>query len=127
MTSLLVEKRSPAAVARRTVHAGREAMGAVRTLAANLADITRRIRTDGMQVQFVHRNLDFFVREMDRSSNRLSFAIVIAAVLIGSAIVVLAGAGPQLYGYPLLGLAGFLAAGLLGLGLAVGILRSGRL
>jgi ubiquinone biosynthesis protein len=80
-----------------------------------------------MQVQFVHRNLDFFVREMDRSSNRLSFAIVIGAVVIGSSIVVLAGAGPQLHGYPVLGVAGFMAAGVLGLGLAVGILRSGRL
>ena len=127
VTSLLAEKRSPAALARRTAHRGREALGAMRVLAGNLAEITRRIRTDGMQVQFVHRNLDFFVREMDRSSNRLSFSIVIAAVLIGSSIVVLAGAGPQLHGYPLLGLAGFLAAGVLGLGLAVGILRSGRL
>jgi len=127
VTSLLAEKRSPAALARRTAHGGREALGAMRVLAGNLAEITRRIRTDGMQVQFVHRNLDFFVREMDRSSNRLSFSIVIAAVLIGSSIVVLAGAGPQLHGYPLLGLAGFLAAGVLGLGLAVGILRSGRL
>ena len=35
--------------------------------------------------------------------------------------------GPQLHGYPVLGLAGFMAAGVLGLGLAVGILRSGRL
>jgi ubiquinone biosynthesis protein len=127
VTSLVAEKRSPPALARRTAHAGREALAAVRTVTANLADITRRIRTDGMQVQFVHRNLDFLVREMDRSSNRLSFAIVIAAVVIGSAIVVLAGAGPQVHGYPLLGVAGFLAAGVLGLGLAVAILRSGRL
>ena len=127
VTSLVAQKRSPPALARRAAHAGREALGAAGTLAANLVAITRRIRTDGMQVQFVHRNLDFFVREMDRSSNRLSFAIVIAAILIGSSIIIHAGAGPQLHGYPLLGLAGFMAAGVLGLGLAVGILRSWRL
>jgi ubiquinone biosynthesis protein len=127
VTSLLAEKRAPGAVARRTAHAGREALRAVRGLAANLAEVTRRVRTDGMQVQFVHRNLDFFVREMDRSSNRLSFAIVIAALLIGSSIVVHAGGGSQFHGYPLLGLGGFLAAGILGVGLAIGILRSWRL
>ena len=127
VTSLLAEKRAPAAVLRRTAHAGHETMRALRTLPANLGEIARRIRTDGVQVQFVHRNLDFFVREMDRSSNRLSFAIVIAAILIGSSILVHASTGPLLHGYPLLGVAGFLVAAVLGLGLAVGIVRSGRL
>ena len=125
--SLIEQKHSPAALALRTADAGREALSALRTLPDNLAEITRKIRTDGMQVQFVHRNLDFFVREMDRSSNRLSFAVVIAAIVIGSSIIVHAAAGPQAFGYPALGVAGFLAAGVLGIGLAIGILRSGRL
>jgi ubiquinone biosynthesis protein len=64
---------------------------------------------------------------MDRSSNRLSFAIVIAAIVVGSALVIRAGAGPPVFGYSSLGLAGFVAAGILGIGLALGILRSGRL
>jgi ubiquinone biosynthesis protein len=127
VTALIAEKRGPASLARRTARAGRDALGALRTLPANVSEIARRVRSDGLQVQFVHRNLEFFVREMDRSSNRLSFAVVIAAILIGSSIVVHAGAGPQLHGYPVLGLAGFLAAGILGIGLAIGILRSGRL
>jgi ubiquinone biosynthesis protein len=125
--SLIEQKHSPSALALRTADAGREVLSALRTLPANVAEITRKIRADGMQVQFVHRDLDFFVREMDRSSNRLSFAVVIAAIVIGSSIIVHAAAGPQVLGYPVLGLAGFLAAGVLGIGLAVGILRSGRL
>ena len=125
--SLVEQKYAPAALALRTADAGRDVLSALRTLPANLVEITRKIRTDGMQIQFVHRNLDFFVREMDRSSNRLSFAVVIAAIVIGSSIVVHAAAGPQAFGYPLLGLAGFVAAGVLGIGLAIGILRSGRL
>ena len=64
---------------------------------------------------------------MDRASNRLSFAIVIAAIVIGSAVVVHAGAGPHLFGLPALGFAGFITAAVLGIGLAIGILRSGRL
>jgi ubiquinone biosynthesis protein len=124
---LIAQKHSPEALAIRTADAGREVVSALRTLPANLAAIARKIRADGLQVQFVHRNLDFFVREMDRSSNRLSFAVVIAAIVIGSSIIVHAGAGPHAWGYPLLGLAGFLAAGILGIGLAIGILRSGRL
>jgi ubiquinone biosynthesis protein len=75
----------------------------------------------------VHRNLDYFVREMDRSSNRVSFAIVIGAIVIGSAVVVHAGIGPLTFGYPALGFGGFVMAGVLGVWLALGILRSGRL
>jgi ubiquinone biosynthesis protein len=124
---LVAARRSPRAIARRAGHAGREALVALRTLPAHVATIVRRVSADGMRVEFVHRNLDFFVREMDRSSNRLSFAVVIAAVVVASSIIVHAAAGPQFHGYPVLGLAGFVAAGLLGIGLALGILRSGRL
>ena len=125
--ALIGRKHSPGALAMRAADAGREMVSAARTLPGNLAEITRKIRADGLQVQFVHRNFDFFVREIDRSSNRLSFAVVIAAIVVGSSIIVHAEAGPRLYGYPLLGLAGFLTAGVLGIGLAIGILRSGRL
>jgi hypothetical protein len=99
----------------------------VRTLPRDLAALARKARTDRLQIQLVHRNLEFFVREMDRSSNRLSFAIVIAAVVVGSALVLDAEIGPMVLGYPALGLTGFLLAAVLGLRLAIGILRSGRL
>lgn len=125
--ALIEQKYNPSALALRTADAGREMLSAFRSLPGNLAEIARKARSDGLQIQFVHRNLDYFIREMDRSSNRLSFAIVIAAIVVASSIMVHAAAGPQAFGYPLLGVAGFVAAGVLGLGLAVGILRSGRL
>ena len=125
--SLVEQRYGPGALAVRTAAAGREVVKALRTLPGSLEEIARKARTGGLEIQFVHRNLDFFVREMDRSSNRLSFAVVIAAIVIGSSIMVHAAAGPLAFGYPILGLAGFLVAGVLGIGLAVGILRSGRL
>jgi ubiquinone biosynthesis protein len=125
--SLVEQRHSPAALALRTADASREVVKALRTLPRSLTEIARKASTDGLEIQFVHRNLDFFVREMDRSSNRLSFAVVIAAIVIASSIMVHAAAGPLAFGYPVLGLAGFLAAGVLGIGLAIGILRSGRL
>jgi ubiquinone biosynthesis protein len=42
-------------------------------------------------------------------------------------MVIQAGAGPAVFGYPLIGVAGFVAATVLGLGLIVGVIRSGRL
>jgi hypothetical protein len=92
-----------------------------------LAAVLRKARAGRLEVQFVHRNLEHFVREMDRSSNRLSFAIVIGSLVVASALVIQTGVGTTLFGYPLIGLAGFLVAGVLGIGLAIGVIRSGRL
>lgn len=124
---LVAERHRPRALAGRTADAGREALEVLRSVPQDIAVLTRKARSDGLQVQFIHRNLDYFIREMDRASNRLSFAIVIAAIVIGSAVIVHAGIGPHAFGYPSLGIAGFVAAAVLGMGLAIGILRSGRL
>jgi ubiquinone biosynthesis protein len=82
---------------------------------------------DEFRIGLDHKGLDRFITELDRSSNRLSFAVVIAALIVGSSVVFRAGTGPALFGYPMLGLAGFLMASILGLWLLVGIIRSGRL
>jgi ubiquinone biosynthesis protein len=125
--SLVAAKHQPAALALRTATASRELLSVLRNFPGDLAAIARRARAEGLRVEFVHRDFDHFIREMDRSSNRMSFAIVIAAIVIGSSVMVHAAVGPTVAGYPLLGLAGFVIAGVLGIGLALGILRSGRL
>jgi ubiquinone biosynthesis protein len=123
----LRERMSPAGVAARIGEAGRDVADAIQAIPHDVREILRKARRDRLQIQFVHRNLDFFVQEMDRSSNRLSFAIVIAALIIGSSLIFRSGTGPTLFGYPALGLTGFLTAALLGIWLVIGIMRSGRL
>jgi hypothetical protein len=49
------------------------------------------------------------------------------AIIVGSSLIINLGRGPFLYGFSALGIIGFFIAGLLGLWLAVFILRSGRL
>ena len=125
--TLVAAKHHPAALAMRTAAGSREILSVLRSLPRDLAEITTRTRAHGLRVDLVHRDFDYFIREMDRSSNRLSFAVVIAAIVIGSSVMVHAAVGPTAFGYPLLGLTGFVIAGVLGIGLALGILRSGRL
>jgi len=124
---LLRERLKPAAIATRAGELGREVAETLSSLPRDFAEVIRKARGEGLRIQFVHRNLDHFVQEMDRSSNRLSFAIVIAALIVASSVIFQAGTGPSLLGYPALGLVGFVTAGLLGCWLAIGILRSGRL
>lgn len=118
---------APEALASRARDAAVEMASAVRALPQHLETVGRKIRDGRLEVQFVHRNLEHFITEMDRSSNRLSIAIVIAALVIGSSFVMQAGASGVTPGYSTLGLIGFFVAGVLGIGLVIGVFRSGRL
>jgi len=124
---LWLAQHSPRALAGRVSDATLETVDTIRQVPAEIGAVMRKLRDDRLEVQFVHRNLEHFVREMDRSSNRLSFAVLIGALVVGSSLVIQAGFGPALYGYSMLGLVGFGAAAFLGVGLALGVLRSGRL
>ncbi|MBO7131283.1 MAG: hypothetical protein J6V65_03970, partial [Fibrobacterales bacterium] len=63
--------------------------------------------------------LDGLQRGLRDSTDRLSLAIVLAALLISSSLVIHAKLPPLLFGFPVLGVAGFCAAGALVLWLLV--------
>ena len=56
----------------------------------------------------------------DQISNRISFSIIIAALIIGSALIVISKTPPLFYGISLIGIIGFLAAAVMGIWLLVG-------
>lgn len=66
-------------------------------------------------------------RHLLHASNRLAFALIIASIVVGSAIVIGTHAGPHVEGIPLLGIIGFIVAGALGVAWAVIALKSGGL
>ena len=90
------------------------------------ARIMREIVDGKLRIEFLHRGLEDFMGEVDRSSNRLTFGIIMAALVIGSSLVIASGTTPQFMGYPVLGVIGFVIASALGLWLAIQILRSGK-
>jgi len=103
----------------------------LRKLASDLPFEVKRIlqksRKGEMSVELRHRDLDKLILELDRSSNRLSFAMIIAAIIVGSSLIIKLEIGYKVFGFSVLGLLGFLFAGILGVGLVIAILRSGRL
>jgi ubiquinone biosynthesis protein len=64
--------------------------------------------------------------QIDRAANRLSMALVVAALIIGSSIVLTVQGGPTLFGLPAFGLLGFGGAVVFGIWLLRAIGRSGR-
>jgi ubiquinone biosynthesis protein len=74
-----------------------------------------------------HQSGGSLERHLLHASNRLAFALIIASMVVGSAIVIGTHAGPHVEGVPLLGIIGFIVAGALGVAWAAIALKSGRL
>ncbi len=89
--------------------------------------ILRQLRAGKMKLEFEHRGLGRLAKSLDQVSNRIAFAIVLAAQIIGSSLIILSDIPPKWNGIPIIGLAGFLVAGVMGFWLLVSIIRHGRM
>ncbi len=74
-----------------------------------------------------HKGLDPMLGTHERISNRISFAIVLASMIVGSSLIVLSKIPPLWNDIPLIGVVGFIVAGLLGFWLLISILRHGKM
>ena len=103
----------------------------LQAIASGAADLVktavRQLQSGEATVRIRHERLEELERHLDRASNRLSFSLIIAAIVIASSIVMTAHAGPHYEGVPLLGMLGYGIAAFLGLWWAIAILRSGKL
>lgn len=123
---LKLERLRPQRILREFFLVGGDFLRFVRLLPEELENILQQIRQGGIKIGFEHRGLENFIHQLDRSSNRLSFSLIIAALIIGSSLILHANIGPFLFGFPALGVLGFSTAGIIGIGLVISILRSGK-
>ncbi|MEA3280367.1 MAG: AarF/ABC1/UbiB kinase family protein, partial [Thermodesulfobacteriota bacterium] len=90
-------------------------------------DITRLIKQQKLSVKFEHKGFEPVLDTYNQISNRISFSIVIASLIIGSALIVFAKTPPLFHGLSIIGIIGFISAAIMGIWLLVAILRKGRL
>ena len=92
-----------------------------------LKRIIKNLARGHLTFTFQHKGLDKLILEIDRASNRVSFALIIAAIIVGSSLIMRLETKYTLLGYPLFGILGYIFAGMLGVWLVIAILRSGKL
>ncbi|MBD3315546.1 MAG: AarF/ABC1/UbiB kinase family protein, partial [Chitinivibrionales bacterium] len=91
--------------------------GLIRDLPFDLKDIVRIIRAGDLRIQFEHRGLEPLMARHVEVMNRLAFAVVVAALIVGSSVIVYSGIPPLFYEIPVIGIIGFLMAAVVGFGL----------
>ncbi len=98
-----------------------------RNLPRDLKELLNRINRNKFKIDLEHRGLDLFIKELDKSINRLSSSLIIAALIVGSSIIMQTDKGPLLFGFPVFAFLGYTIAAFIGLWWVIAILRSGRL
>ncbi len=93
----------------------------------DMLEISRLVRHQRLYLKTENLGLERMLATHDQISNRISFSIIIAALIIGSALIVISEIPPLFYGISLIGIIGFTAAAVMGIWLLVAILRKGRL
>ncbi|MHC4609408.1 MAG: hypothetical protein ACYS7M_03570, partial [Planctomycetota bacterium] len=129
LKELIRQQVSPGRLARSAGVIAWNLLGLLRDTPQQLRSALRSLSRGQWQLNVRHERLDELMSELDRSSNRLSFSVVIAATIVGSSVVVTASPEMAILGVPLqwFGVIGYLFAGVLGIGLLWAIFRSGRL
>ena len=116
----------PKAVASRAWQTLRRSLSVAEQLPHDLSRLLRNARRGKVQVGIELAHLKRVGDQIDRAANRLAMALVIAALVIGSSIVMTVKGGPTLFGLPLFGFLGFAGAVVCGLWLIRAIWRSSR-
>lgn len=116
----------PAALARRGWSSVQRLLQVAEQLPHDLSRLLRSARRGQLNVAVEVVSLRRVGDQLDRAASRLSVALVIAALIIGSSIVMTVHEGPRLWGLPAFGLLGFLGAVMGALWLLRSIARSGH-
>jgi ubiquinone biosynthesis protein len=93
-------------------------------LPSRFRQIIEKIDRGQLNIRFQHANLAGLRNTLENITNRLTLGIIIAALIVASSMIITTGVKPLLFGFPALGIIGYIVSGVLGLWLVVNIIRS---
>ena len=96
---------------------------AQRDIPWQLLNIFSKLERGTLGLHFHLDKLERLVNALENSSNRLTAGIIVAALIVGSSMIITTGVGPFIFGFPVLGVIGYFISSVMGLWLVVTILR----
>ncbi|NLU11075.1 MAG: 2-polyprenylphenol 6-hydroxylase [Tepidanaerobacter acetatoxydans] len=127
VNKMLRERYNPQHLLKTAVSTLQEFNKSVVLIPKLLNGLYQRTKIDSMKIDFDTRGTSKVISELNKMVNRLVFSLIVASLIIGSSLIIQADVEPFLLHYPLLGVAGFVTAGLLGVWLIASIIRTGRM
>ena len=122
MRQRLKKSFSPASLASEAM----EVQALVRGAPRKLADILALLAENRVQVRLAGLEDSRLLENLQKIANRISTGIIVAALIMASALLMRLEGGPRLLGYPAIALLLFLAAAVLGFGIVISALLRDR-
>lgn len=116
------QRFNPSHLAERFYHEAQKMLELAHEMPSYLNQTMKKVSENDLRIQLEHRNLDHFILEMERSSNRLVVGMVVAALIVASALIVAGKVSSPWISAPM-----YVCSSLLAIWLIFGIFRSGRL
>ncbi len=120
------ERSHPREMARRTREMLRHTWIGMQELPFELRRLVRRLEHDNLSINIHLRGLDRHDDTVRVAANRIALGVVIGSLIVGSSLIVTTGIQPHLFGYPALGIIGYLLSAVLGFYVIWDIIRHGR-
>ncbi len=122
----MLARYAPGALFNRGIQELTSAIDLMTGLPRELRKLINTAQKGSVKFKVEIERLDQLTDRLDRSASRLTMGIVVAALIMGSSIVMTVKGGPTLLGLPFFGFLGFLGAVIGGVWLLLSIWRSGR-
>ncbi len=123
---VIVDRYMPGNLLKRGKRGLGHLMTAVTGLPGDVSQVLREAARGRLKLNLDLKRLDHFGHQLDHSTNRLTMALITAALIVGSSIVMTVEGGPTFLGLPAFGFAGFFLAFVIGIVLMISVWRSGR-
>jgi ubiquinone biosynthesis protein len=120
------ERYQPQNLARRTCSSILSWSRLLQKAPTKISHILDNAENGSLNIKFESEEGSRLISEINIASNRLSFSLIVSAIIVASSLITQTNMKPSLWGVPLLGTLGFLVASVFGMWLVINMLRTGR-
>lgn len=126
LRQLASERLGPTALWRHARDFLRGGFSSLQDMPDQLRRLARRLENNTLTLNLHHDGLEDMEGALQTSANRIALGVIIGSLIIGSSLIVTTHIPPYLFGYPVLGIVGYLLSAILGLSVIWDIIRHGR-
>ena len=123
ITQLAAQRYTPESVLRRLRFTFTQLFSLQQEIPSRLESLLGKADRNELTLGFRHENLTGLIHTLENVASRVTFGIIIAAMIVGSSMIITTGVNPLLFGFPALGVIGYLFSGVLGMWLLINIIR----
>jgi len=120
------ERWNPRNLARDSAGEMRERLNQLSELPQDFQRVLHQLEDGQLPVILEHRGVTRATDTVHHAFSRLSLAVIIGSLIVGSSLVINTGVEPLLWGYPAIGILGYLLSAAIGAYVTFDILRSQR-